>query len=275
MNRPEADPVDHRRRADPSLGLSRPGRCGGLGAPCPHPRDPTPVRVRRPDVRGPRPPMGMDRLRQPPSRLARQQDRRHVEATQRRSASATRLRPALPGIRVRHPVAVRRIEADVQTHLFGRLASDLGPRGSAPLRHPRGPASRRHGYRQLRRADQGRHGADRPQDSGMFMRYVHTEDDPIRAAAETVANRRTNVVGGAPLPVTPAVDVPAAAAVTPPAHAPTPPAPARLRGLEDVAYTSKTKLGNYRPYRKRKGENRAAPPRLIERDQPAEEARHV
>lgn len=109
----------------------------------------------------------------------------------------------------------------------------------------------------------------------MFMRYVHTEDDPIRAAAETVANRRRNVVGGAPLPVTPAAEIPAAAAVTPPVHATIPQAPARLLGLEDVAYTSKTKLGNYRPYRKRKGENRAAPPGPTGREQSAEEVRHV
>ena len=31
----------------------------------------------------------------------------------------------------------------------------------------------------------------------MFMRYVHTEDDPIRQAAETVASRRRIVVQGA------------------------------------------------------------------------------
>ncbi len=29
----------------------------------------------------------------------------------------------------------------------------------------------------------------------MFMRYVHTEDDPVRAAAELVASRRKTVVG--------------------------------------------------------------------------------
>jgi hypothetical protein len=28
----------------------------------------------------------------------------------------------------------------------------------------------------------------------MFMRYVHTEDDPVRQAAELVANRRKTVV---------------------------------------------------------------------------------
>jgi hypothetical protein len=30
----------------------------------------------------------------------------------------------------------------------------------------------------------------------MFMRYVHTEDDPVRKAAELVANRRKTVVAG-------------------------------------------------------------------------------
>ena len=33
----------------------------------------------------------------------------------------------------------------------------------------------------------------------MFMRYVHTEDDPVRAAAELVANRRKTVVGSRPV----------------------------------------------------------------------------
>ena len=28
----------------------------------------------------------------------------------------------------------------------------------------------------------------------MFMRYVHTEDDPVRKAAELVASRRKSVV---------------------------------------------------------------------------------
>ena len=32
----------------------------------------------------------------------------------------------------------------------------------------------------------------------MFMRYVHTEDDPIRAAAEAVAKRPQALIGGAP-----------------------------------------------------------------------------
>ncbi len=29
----------------------------------------------------------------------------------------------------------------------------------------------------------------------MFMRYVHTDDDPVRKAAELVASRRKSVVG--------------------------------------------------------------------------------
>lgn len=93
----------------------------------------------------------------------------------------------------------------------------------------------------------------------MFMRYVHAEDDPIRAAAETVSARRRSLIGGSPLP--------------PPQHKPEPVPPPLLPeavavpvtgpppGLEDRTYASRTKLGNYRPYRKRCGPNRAAPPK--------------
>lgn len=108
----------------------------------------------------------------------------------------------------------------------------------------------------------------------MFMRYVHTEDDPIRAAAETVANRRRSVVGGGPMPLLPTVEIAAAAAVAPVVRAEPAPAPARLLGLEDVDYTSRTKMGNYRPYRKRKGENRAEPPQPVGRTDAAE-VQHV
>jgi len=59
----------------------------------------------------------------------------------------------------------------------------------------------------------------------MFMRYVHTEDDPIRATAETVANRRRGVVGGATLPVAFAGDIPAATVSIPPVHAAAPSIP--------------------------------------------------
>lgn len=103
----------------------------------------------------------------------------------------------------------------------------------------------------------------------MFMRYVHTEDDPIRAAAEAVSARRRSVVGGIPVPPPPA---PASAAVQ---LLPEPTSPAVVgppAGVEDRAYASRTKLGNYRPYRKRSGLNRTAPPGTKAAD---EEVRHV
>ena len=98
----------------------------------------------------------------------------------------------------------------------------------------------------------------------MFMRYVHTEDDPIRAAAEAVTQRRQSLVGGAVL------SPPAPPAPTP-SPAPPPIAPDMQReqpagslekplGFEDGNYVSRTKLGNYRPFRHRKGDNRAVPP---------------
>lgn len=97
----------------------------------------------------------------------------------------------------------------------------------------------------------------------MFMRYVHTEDDPVRAAAEAVTQRRQSLVGGAAVAPAPA-----------PAPAPEPPsvAPAvdiappvlgssgKPLGFEDGQYASRTRLGNYRPFRHRSGENRAIPP---------------
>lgn len=92
----------------------------------------------------------------------------------------------------------------------------------------------------------------------MFMRYVHAEDDPIRAAAETASARRREVLGVAPLPAPP----PPAARVPEPDGEPavtsrfTPP-----DGLEDRTSTSRTKLGNYRPFRARSGANRPAPPK--------------
>lgn len=94
----------------------------------------------------------------------------------------------------------------------------------------------------------------------MFMRYVHTEDDPVRAAAEAVAQRRQSLISGTTAPVpapepvvapTPTIAPPTAAAATP---------AGKPLGLEDGQYTSRTKLGNYRPFRHRSGENRAMPP---------------
>ena len=109
----------------------------------------------------------------------------------------------------------------------------------------------------------------------MFMRYVHTEDDPIRAAAETVASRRRNVVGGCSAPMRAPTETTAATPQVAPARTDSPPAPERLLGLEDGAYSSRTKLGNYRPYRKRKGENRTTPPKSPGRAAGNGETHHV
>ncbi|MER9702214.1 site-specific integrase [Mesorhizobium sp. M0146] len=95
----------------------------------------------------------------------------------------------------------------------------------------------------------------------MFMRYIHNEDDPVRSAADMVAARRRSVVTpNAPtmiVPVQKAVEAAASKAPEPAMEVrPSPP----VAGLEDGKYQSRTKVGNYRPFRHRKGGNRAAPP---------------
>jgi hypothetical protein len=87
-----------------------------------------------------------------------------------------------------------------------------------------------------------------------FMRYVHTEDDPVRAAAETVASRRLVVLSGqrtSPQPIHKMM-VQLARVLKAPV--------AKPAGFDDGQYSSTTKLGNYRPFRHRSGTNRAAPP---------------
>lgn len=98
----------------------------------------------------------------------------------------------------------------------------------------------------------------------MFLRYVHTEDDPIRAAAEAVAQRRQALIGGAAaVPASILISEPTA---TPPTIAPEPAealpgaGDQKPLGLVDGKYSSRTKLGNYRPFRHRSGQNRAVPP---------------
>jgi hypothetical protein len=71
----------------------------------------------------------------------------------------------------------------------------------------------------------------------MFMTYVHTEDDPVRAAAEKVANLRRDTIESC---------APAAVPLAPPT-------------VEDGDKTL-TSQGNYRPYRHRKHQARAVPP---------------
>ena len=98
-----------------------------------------------------------------------------------------------------------------------------------------------------------------------FMRYVHTEDDPVRMAADAVAANRRNVIGGSAKARTAArvdkndvsddvtTDMTQAAPEVDLRASPPP-------GFDDGNYTSRTKLGNYRPFRHRAGNNRDIPP---------------
>jgi hypothetical protein len=97
------------------------------------------------------------------------------------------------------------------------------------------------------------------------MRYIHTEDDPVRMAADLVAARRRNVIapeGATPEPTNDpeheleAVD--ACGEAQGPGPDPTSLAPPP--GFEDRKYASRTKAGNYRPFRHRAGPNRQVPP---------------
>jgi hypothetical protein len=113
----------------------------------------------------------------------------------------------------------------------------------------------------------------------MFMRYVHTEDDPVREAAEAVTRRRLSLVGGA-LPLAPSTPEPVVTPAEHPSVAPAvEPVAAELGpdgkplGFEDGNYTSRTRLGNYRPFRHRSGQNRAVPPGTKRAD--AQGASHV
>jgi hypothetical protein len=76
--------------------------------------------------------------------------------------------------------------------------------------------------------------------AAMFMRYVHAEDDPVRAAAEKVASMRRDTISS---------QVPVTTTVVPPSVVPT------AGGKK-----TRTSQGNYRPYRHRKNQVRAAPP---------------
>ena len=67
----------------------------------------------------------------------------------------------------------------------------------------------------------------------MFMRYVHTEDDPVRAAAELVANRRKAVVESHPIAPN---DIP--------------------EPIADISGATPS----YQAFRHRRGKNRATPP---------------
>jgi hypothetical protein len=91
----------------------------------------------------------------------------------------------------------------------------------------------------------------------MFMRYVHTEDDPVRAAANAVAFRRQGLIGGAT--ATAAAKPALAPIIAPETVAALTAEPGKPLGFDDGNYRSRTKLGNYRPFRHRRGPNRAVP----------------
>ncbi len=91
----------------------------------------------------------------------------------------------------------------------------------------------------------------------MFMRYVHTEDDPVRAAADAVALRRQGLIGGVmAVATTEQIPAPIIAAQS---------APALIEerdkslGCHDGNSKFRTKRGSYRPFRHRRGSNRTAP----------------
>lgn len=93
----------------------------------------------------------------------------------------------------------------------------------------------------------------------MFMRYVHNEEDPIRMAADAVAARRRTVVAGKAEAVEDAsAETEVAEAAAEPLEAASLVSP--TLGLKDGKYASRTEAGNYRPFRHRKGDNRAVPP---------------
>ncbi|MGK4923730.1 tyrosine-type recombinase/integrase [Bordetella hinzii] len=73
-----------------------------------------------------------------------------------------------------------------------------------------------------------------------FMSYVHTEDDPVRQAAEKVANLRRDAIDSR-MPAAPA-------------------APSGAADVSSDGAKTRTSLGNYRPYRHRKSPKRAVPP---------------
>lgn len=91
----------------------------------------------------------------------------------------------------------------------------------------------------------------------MFMRYVHTEDDPVRAAAEAVASRRQDLIGCGE--TTPAENLAPVRIIASETMAELTTEADKPLGFEDGNYKSRTKLGNYRPFRHRRGPNRDVP----------------
>lgn len=85
-----------------------------------------------------------------------------------------------------------------------------------------------------------------------FMRYVHTEDDPVRAAAELVSTRRASMLGARGILMQ--VEAPASDTTV------SVPSGSEPSFVGDGRNDSRILIGNYRPYRPRRGANRAIAP---------------
>lgn len=96
------------------------------------------------------------------------------------------------------------------------------------------------------------------------MRYVHTEDEPVRAAADAVALRRQALVSCvAPSPArepAPELIVGSASISSNVPEAPRPVSAEKPIQFEDSDNATRAKLGNYRPFRHRNGASRPVPP---------------
>lgn len=92
--------------------------------------------------------------------------------------------------------APRRLQPYVEAHPLGRMATHSRTGGVPALPGARGPAPRRDGHRQSGVPAEIGMALTAHKTVTMFMRYVHTEDDPNRQAAEATAFRECIVVQG-------------------------------------------------------------------------------
>src|SRR6266567_6219573 len=162
--------------------------------------------------------MGLGRSRQPPCRMARQQD---GGMSKPMSAKAVRLLEAAPRLEKSPYVCPSIFDPNLPMSKHTYYKGWRRILGRAGLKH-----IGTHGIRHRSATDIANSGI--PVKVGMaltahktvtmFMRYVHTEDDPVRAAAEAVASRRQRVIGG----VMAASPTAAPAGATPPIIAPSP-----------------------------------------------------
>jgi len=142
------------------------------------------------------PPIGVGGSGKPACSLARQQDRRHVQAPERGSLLAA-VHRAPPG---QLPARASVPEPSGATHNHWRVLRwlDAHPQaGRCETRvHPRHPVPIGHHIANSGIPVKVGMALTAHKTVAMFMRYVHTEDKPVREAAELVANRRKTIVAG-------------------------------------------------------------------------------